>query len=226
MTKRGWLGAAMACALSLIGVSAASGQNYPGDHHVLRFGVFGQGAFVGFDQTQPLNGSTQAAGIQGGLSVGIDFHPQKYWLWGIELDAAFGDTRDHINTTAGTVNYGVDYLANLRGRFGVYADPRWLIYGTGGLSFLGFEAGAPLLSNQKAAETRAGLTVGFGTEFQWHHVSLFGEYNYANFGSREFTLGTVRHEADADVHMLRFGIKFNVGHAHESGLGRHYDPMK
>lgn len=223
--KRGWLSAALAGTLLALGATGAGAQNYEGDH-TIRFGLFAQPAFANFGQSKPLSGSTTAAGLQGGLSVGIDFHPNKHWLWGFEFDAALGDSRGDINTTTGVVNYGVDYLANLRGRFGVYAEPNWLIYGTAGLSFLSFEAGAPQLASAKAAETLTGLTIGVGTEYKWHHVSLFGEYNFANFGSREFTLGSVRHETDADIHTLRIGIKFNVGHDHYSDIGRHYEPEK
>lgn len=221
MKKRGWLSALVAGALCAGGVSAAGAQNYEGDH-VVRFGLFAQPAFANFGQTRPISDSTTASGVLGGLSAGIDWRPHRHWLYGIEFDAALGDARGDINTTPGVVNYGVDFLANLRGRFGVYAEPHWLIYGTAGVSFLGFEAGAPQLSNTKAAETLIGLTVGVGTEYKWHHVSLFGEYNFANYGSREFTLGTVRHEVDADVHTLRLGIKFNVGH----DFGRFYEPGK
>ena len=74
-------------------------------------------------------------------------------------------------------------------------------------------------------ETITGLTVGVGAEYSWHHVILFGEYNFANFGARQFTINDVRHETDADVHALRLGVKFKVGHDYHD-LGRHYEPMK
>lgn len=221
MLKRGLLRTALAGVLALPGAASAIAQNYEGDH-VVRFGLFAQPAFANFGQTRPVSDSTSASGVLGGVSAGIDWHPHKHWLWGIEFDAAVGDARGDVNTTVGVTNYGIDFLANLRGRFGVYAEPHWLIYGTAGVSFLGIEAGAPQLSGTKAAETLAGLTVGVGTEYKWHHVSLFGEYNFANYASREFTLGTVRHEVDADVHTVRVGIKFNVGH----DFGRFYDPGK
>ncbi len=219
--KRGWLSPLVAGVLSFGSVSVAGAQNFEGDH-IVRFGLFAQPVFATLGQTRPVSDSATASGVLGGVSAGIDWHPHRYWLYGVEIDAAFGDARGDANTTLGTANYGIDFLANLRGRFGVYAEPHWLIYGTAGVSFLGIEAGAPQLSSVKSAETLVGLTVGIGTEYKWHHVSLFGEYNFANFASREFTLGTVRHEVDADVHTIRVGIKFDVGH----DFGRFYDPGK
>jgi opacity protein-like surface antigen len=235
MIRRRLVGAALVL-VALVVPRGAAAQSYEGDT-LLRFGAFGQGLFASFGQLRPSTGSSTASGVQGGFSAGIDFSPHRYWTWGLELDAAVGDSR----TTIGGVNYGVDYLANLRGRFGIWVDPRVLIYGTGGVSLFGFEAGMPLTGgSSKAAETLAGLTVGLGAEYRWHHVSLFAEYNFANYGSREFTLNQnviqvinngpttvavpVRHEVDADVHTIRVGIKFNVGHDYHSDIGRHYDP--
>lgn len=221
MIGRTWVRAAAAGLALLVGAHSGAAQNYDGDT-LIRFGAFGQGAFTRFGQTKPAIASGTASGLEGGFSAGIDFSPHRYWTWGIEIDAAVGDGRSTING----VNYGVDYLANLRGRFGVWVAPQWMIYGSGGVSLLSFEAGLPQASSLKAAETVGGLTVGLGTEFRWNYFSLFGEYNFANFAGREFTLGGVRHEVDADVHSIRVGVKFNVGHDYHSDIGRHYDPLK
>lgn len=200
--------------------ATASAQNYDGGT-VFRFGAFGQGTFANFGIQRPLSGTASASGVQGGMSIGVDFHPHPAWLLGIEMDASLGDARGTFNN----VGYGVDYILNFRGRFGVYPTPDWLLYGTAGLSYLGFEA-QNHLTNNKAAETIPGALVGFGAEYNWDHVILFGEYNYVSYSSRQFTLdNSTRFDLDADAHLLRFGIKFKVGHDYER-VGRHYEPYK
>ena len=220
MSVRHFARAAAAVALAMIGGSAALAQNYDGDT-LFRFGAFGQGTFLNYGVTRPAAVSSSSNGLTGGLSAGIDYHPSKYWLMGVEIDAGLGDARGLANG----FSYGFDYLATLRGRFGVYPDPDWLIYGTAGVAFLGTEVQSAITSS-KAVETLNGLVVGFGVEYNWHHVILFGEYDYATFGTRQFTINNVRHETDADMHALRFGIKFKVGHDHHPDIGRHYDPLK
>lgn len=214
MRAGSWLLRAVAALLAIVaGSSSAIAQNHDGDV-LIKFGAFGQGTYLNFGVTQPAVGSASAGGGTGGVSVGIDYHPSRYYLFGIELDGVLGDARGDFNGTS----YGLDYLVQLRGRFGVYASHDWMLYGTAGMGLLGFEA-QRATSGSKFYQTATGLTVGFGAEYNLHHFVLFGEYSYATFGSSEFNINNIRHETDADAHMLRFGVKLKVGHDH---LGRHH----
>ena len=199
------------------GFVPANAQNYDGDL-IVRFGAFGQGALLHWNNTLPAKTTATGSGLTGGLVVGLDYHPSPYWLLGVEIDASLGDARGSVNG----IGYGFDYMAALRGRFGVYPQKDWLLYGTAGFAYLGFEA-QNHISGTKASETVPGLLVGLGVEYNWSHVILFGEYDYANFSSRQYTISNIRRESEVDTHMLRFGIKFKVGHDYER-LGRHYDP--
>ncbi len=204
------------------GAGPADAQRYDGGG-LLKFGVFGQGTFLSFDVDQPVAGSASPGGLTGGLSLGFDVLNRNGWLYGIEADASFGDARGSLNGTS----YGFDYMATLRGRLGVYARPDLLVYGTAGVAWLGFEAQPIGVIGGKAYETLTGLTVGVGAEWDWHHTLLFTEYLYAGFGSRSFNVNDVRHTADADAHLLRFGIKFKTGHDYEHGVSRgHYGGTK
>ena len=204
----------MAAAFLAAGTAAAHAQNYDGDT-IVRVGVFGQTAFQNFGVTLPARGSASTAGFSGGASAGIDYHPHPSWLIGVEIDAAVGEGR----TTFNGIGYGFDYLATLRGRFGVYPNRDWLLYGTAGIAYLGFEA-QNHFTGIKAAETVPGALVGVGAEYKWRSMVLFGEYDYATFATREYSLTNIRHQVDSDAHLLRFGVKFNVGH----DFGRMYDP--
>jgi outer membrane immunogenic protein len=90
--------------------------------------------------------------------------------------------------------------------------PTWLVYATGGVAWLGVEAQSTL-TGSKAADTLTGWTVGGGTEIDWRcHMILFAEYLYTSFGSVSYSLDGVAERADFDGHLLRFGLKFKVGH--------------
>lgn len=215
-----WARGLAAALFGLVVGGPAAAQNYDGDM-LLRFGAFGQGAFLNYGVTQPATGTASANSFIGGLSAGIDYRPSPYWLIGVEADASLGDARANFNNTS----FGLDYLFTARGRFGVFPHPDWLIYGTAGWAALGIEVQRGG-TGSKAVETLGGAIVGLGVEYNWHHVILFGEYDYATYGSRAFTINNIRHETDADSHLVRVGIKFKVGHDHFDGLGRHYEPLK
>ena len=197
----------------------ASAQRYDGSA-IIKFGVFGQHTGMHVQETQPLSASgTQDSGYTGGFSSGIDFNISSRFMIGVEVDGSFGDARGLVNGT----DYGFDYLFNLRGRVGAYLRPDLLVYATSGVSWLGFEAQQPGVGI-KAAETTAGYIVGGGVEFDWGPAILFGEYSRGFYGSREFNLAAVRHEAEFDVDIIRVGVKFKIGHDHDHASGREYDP--
>lgn len=205
---------------------AAEAQRYDGSG-VVKFGVFGQGTFLNVDQTLPVVASSEPSGFAGGVSAGYDFRLYDRWLLGVEIDGSFGDAR----ARAGLTDYGFDYLLTARGRLGAYVRPGWLLYGTAGVGFLGIEAQRPGLG-LKADDTLTGYVVGAGTEIDWHHVILFGEYLYGDFGDRQFSINdntgffpaTLRHDASFDAHLVRLGIKFKVGHdySHDYDHPEHY----
>lgn len=210
--------ATAALLLLMAGAAAGSAQNYDGSG-LLKFGVFGQGTFLSVDQNLPVVASADPSGFTGGVSVGYDLRLWRHWLLGIELDGSFGDARDRADLT----DYGFDYLLTLRGRVGVYPLDHWLLYGTAGVGFLGTEHQRPGFGN-KVTETLTGFVGGAGTEINVHHVILFGEYLYGDFGDREFTIANLRHEANIDAHIVRLGMKFKIGHdyAHDYTHPDHY----
>lgn len=211
--------AAVALSALALSFTAVQAQRYDGSA-IIKFGVFGQGTRLDTRETQPVVASGSQDGFTGGFSGGIDFHLPHHLLLGVELDGSFGDARGFVNGT----DYGFDYMLNMRGRLGVYVRPDLMIYATSGVSWLGFEAQQQGVGALKAVETVTGWTVGAGVEYEWHHVIVFGEYFHGWYGSREFNLANVRHEAEIDADVFRVGLKFKVGHDHHHDIGRVYDP--
>lgn len=207
--------AAVAIAALALAIDAgpAAAQSYNGSG-LVRFGVFGQGTGVGADVVEnpappapipELDGSTSINGLGFGLSAGYDHH-FGHWLLGAEIDWTYlGNSTWYLGN-----RYTTDWLATARGRLGAYVHPGWLIYGTAGLAALGIESDAP--AARDTASTRFGYTIGLGTEVTWHHVVVFAEYLYADFDRWGYYVGADQYRVDTDAHMLRLGLKFNVGH--------------
>lgn len=211
---------ALVCVALGQGATPAWAQNYDGSG-VVRFGVFGQGTWVGADVRETAlvvppppgecldcSGSTNISGLGLGFSAGLDWRLHGNWMWGLEADWVYVGS----SSIYGANRYTVDWTASARGRLGYHVHPGWLIYGTTGIAALGIEADAPAVRD--TATTRFGWTIGLGTEVDWHHVTLFGEYLYADLDSWRYDTGTTRYNVDTDNHLLRFGVKFKVGHHH------------
>lgn len=224
MLVNGVMRAAACCLALAMGMGSAGAQNFDGTG-VVKFGVFGQGTWVDVGVTQPFIASASPSGFAGGVSAGYDWVSKGNWLAGIEVDGSFGDARGK----AGTLDFGFDYQLNLRGRLGFYPRRDWLLYGTGGVGYLGIEAQNPGVG-QKSANTLTGYVVGGGTEVDWNHVILFSEYLYGDFGDRNFNLSNVRFEATGvQTHLFRLGVKFKVGHDYVDDIDpvyRRYERVK
>lgn len=228
----------------------AAAQKYDGGG-VIKFGVFGQGTFLNYDQAQPFAATVSPGGIAGGVSIGYDHSIHQRWMLGVEVDTSLGDIRGKTNGVGAVAinnipvgavplspSYGFDYLATVRGRLGYYVHPGWLLYGTAGAAFLGYEIQGPATLpgpatvSLKASDTAVGWAAGVGTEVAWHHVLLTAEYLYAGFGSRDVNVVnpaagvSSTFNVTPDVHAVRLGIKFKIGHDYDHDIGSFYSPMK
>ncbi|HRD78561.1 MAG TPA: outer membrane beta-barrel protein [Hyphomicrobiaceae bacterium] len=223
-------GLAAAAALAIGAPGGASAQNYDGSG-IVRFGLFGQGTWVGSalveenDTVAPpvliARGSGDISGLGVGLSIGYDWRMHGNWIFGVEGDWTYVGAESRWRTTTVTA----DYTGTLRARLGVYTHPHMLWYATGGLAMLGLE-GEHTATTRDTASTRFGWTIGAGTEINWHHVILFGEYLYADYEEWSFGVPANNITVDTDAHMFRLGIKFKVGHDHYHDDVRHGRPMK
>ena len=215
----------------------AQAQNYDGVG-LLRFGVFGQFAPTEFDIQRPADaeGSVSETGGGAGVSYGYDLMLHNGWILGVESDIAF----DTLQADRNGREFRVDYLATVRGRFGSYVRPDLLLYGTAGVAFLGvgYEGLRSPLTGLRFNDdsTLFGWTVGAGAEFDFHGITLFGEYLFAGYDSMSVgeTIDTVvdevattrfiKNEVDVDQHIFRLGVKFIIGHDFRTEEG--YGPLK
>lgn len=135
------------------------------------------------------------SGYMLGGQFGCDYQFAPTWVVGIEGAATGGNISKTTNfaVPGDTASFGAttDFLASITGRVG-YAFDRWMVYGKGGVAFVGDRyhvddlAGSYLFD---ATENRIGWTAGAGVEWaftpEW---SLKLEYNYYGFGTKSVLL--------------------------------------
>jgi outer membrane immunogenic protein len=134
----------------------------------------------------------------GGGQLGFNYQTGA-WVWGVEADIAWRDNEDSksfvLNAANDTLTLSGNqrWVGTLRGRLGYspVTAPNWLIYATGGLAYGNFEHTVTQFCNIACGQTqtfsdsvtRAGWTVGAGTEFAFNrNWSLGAEYLYMDFG--------------------------------------------
>jgi outer membrane immunogenic protein len=151
--------------------------------------------------------SSPSAHINGGLvggQAGCDYQFASNWVIGAEAMAAWANIRGSSDPFFGgkaVFNAQTDWLASTTGRAG-YAFDRWLVYGKGGVAWVGDKysvpgtfAGAPF--DLVGSETRTGWTIGAGVEWALlRNLSVDLEYNYYGFGTRSLTLTDATGETD------------------------------
>lgn len=231
--------AALLFCLAALVSGQSRAQNYDGAG-LLRFGVFGQAAATDIDIQRPIiaRGSVSDTAFGGGVTFGYDYLFHSGLILGIESDIGI----DTMQAEHRGREYSTNFMASVRGRVGGYVRPDLLLYGTGGVAFLGVEYDglvSPVTGLEfGGSDTVVGWTAGAGAEFDWHGIVLFGEYlfaSYDTFSSDEVIdefdeTGVVvistpfRNEADIDQHLFRLGVKFIIGHDYRPAEA--YVPLK
>jgi outer membrane immunogenic protein len=137
----------------------------------------------------------------GGGQIGYNWQA-GIWVFGIEADADLlanngkVSTSIQINQFPDTIDLKgqPDWFGTVRGRVGVTLAPSWLVYGTGGLAYGGFDrmitqrfANSPTVFTPRGfgnSVTKFGWTAGAGIEYAWtSNWSVGVEYLYMDFGS-------------------------------------------
>lgn len=118
---------------------------------------------------------------------------------GIELQGGYSKAK----STAAGITVDQDFETSLRARMG-YAFEQNLIYGLAGLSAARLE-----LNDGIAADRNwmTGYTVGAGVERAFSK-NIIGrvEYDYSDYGSKQFTLGGSTPDVDLKGHALKLGV--------------------
>ena len=197
----------------MIPAPSASLYNWTG------FYVGGQGGY----SWGTFNVDPRGADIDGWFAGGqIGFNWQNGrspWVFGIEVDSAFGNIErdvDRITVTTFASAYSkVNYFGTARVRVG-YAIDRAMIYGTGGLAWAHSEIGLYADWRQLGAyATSDNSHIGYaaGAGFEWalsRSWTMKVEYLYTGFGAENYLAGTVPGGINADLGFStgRLGVNY------------------
>jgi outer membrane immunogenic protein len=181
------------------------------------------------------------SGFTGGLTAGYNWQASNF-VFGLESDFDYFGLRGSSRASGiypccvafgFTVNSSMssDWLITLRPRVGITAH-NWLFYVTGGLAVANLKGGfgfidtsaPPVAESAFISKTKAGWTVGAGTEYAlamgW---SVKAEYLYVDLG-RETTTSTnlaslgatfptnvFTHSVDLRSNIVRVGLNYKLG---------------
>ena len=127
----------------------------------------------------------------GGFHLGYNWQKHGPWVFGIEGDVDFADD--------------VDYVASIRGRLG-YAMGSTLLYGTGGVAFLG-------VADDTDDDNLEGWVAGAGLEHKLRqNVSVGVEGLYYNYGEVDGS------EEDLDTWTVRARLTYHLGGSYGGDL--------
>ncbi len=135
-------------------------------------------------------GSHTASGIAGGGQIGCDYQFASNWLIGIQGMFDGADlTGDHIFGDE-TFHTKVHWFGTVTGRLVFLVTPSFLIYGKGGVAFVGDNHS--LTENSSFASTgdftRTGWDAGVGLEWMFlPSWSVWLEWDHMGFGDRNET---------------------------------------
>ena len=140
-------------------------------------------------------------GITGGLFTGYNYQFAPDWVGGVEATAGLGAAENSFGGNKVEKNWD----ASLRARLG-YAFENSMVYGLAGLAGTHAE-----VSDATGSDTNIhlGWTIGAGAEtFLTDTITARVEYNYSDFGSRDYSLGAGSTNVDIDSHAIKLGVGF------------------
>ena len=138
------------------------------------------GGNIGYAWGSVDNSWTKPSGVSGGVQAGYNFQ-QGPWVFGIEGDIQATGASD----TFAAWKFSNPWFGTVRGRVG-YAFNNIMFFGTGGLAFGELRGETFGLSE---THTRAGWTVGAGTEFGLtQNWSAKIEYLYVDLANSNFVI--------------------------------------
>jgi outer membrane immunogenic protein len=194
-----------------------------------RFGQTGPGgAFIPLADVD--YGSSTGSDFVGGGQIGCDYQFAGNWVIGIQgmYDYARIDS-SHFLPAFPTFRSDVRVkdIYTVTGRVGYLFTPQLLGYVKGGgawtsVDYQVFQPGGVLLSETAYGVSRSGWTVGGGLEWMFAPGwSLFGEFNYMDFGTKTVNFVTapvavgnpdvVRTKLEVEQFLVGVNYKFNFG---------------
>jgi outer membrane immunogenic protein len=151
------------------------------------------GAYLDGAVLRPFDHAYDPKGFMGGAQIGYNWQTGRI-VFGLEADISSLSSSGSVttvvvpNVATVTSSNRIRWMGTVRGRLGVAAAERTMIFATGGLAYGGLrhdhmsnEDGA--IANWRASKTKVGYAIGGGVEHAVHkNVSVRLEGLYVDFG--------------------------------------------
>jgi outer membrane immunogenic protein len=180
------------------------GYNWTGFY----LGVNAGGAWGSFDVAGA--NSDDLSGFAGGGQIGYNWQaPGSPIVFGIEADAQGSSQRRTVTVGALSASEKLPFFGTVRGRLG-FAQDRWMIYATGGLSYQTVELNVTgPLGSASSDNTKAGYAVGGGVEWAlWDRWTTKVEYLYLDSGNTGSTLFGTNFNGRITNNVVRAGLNY------------------
>lgn len=171
-------------------------------------------------------GTLEIGGFNGGLRAGYRWQRDQ-WVFGPELGYEIGRISDDLTYTGtynnravtGEASNDVNSVLALRFKTGRLVDENTLVYGIAGLARGNFDyevrrtsaitGGTEMNYGRVEGMTMNGYVLGLGAERRVNErMSLTGEWEYANFGSKDVQVGNLTTVATPKYHNFRIGLNY------------------
>jgi outer membrane immunogenic protein len=154
--------------------------------------------------------SGDADGVVGGGQLGYNWQSHQF-VYGVEGDISAADIGVSESLSGLTASASIDWIATIRGRFGVLAQPNLLIYGTAGLAIVNWGAHVSFMGVDVASThgTESAFVYGVGVESKIsERMSARLEYLGFSESDRVGDFGIV---SPGDFGIVRAGLNIKLG---------------
>ncbi len=162
--------------------------------------------------------SEHKGGFVGGGQLGYNYQIGSVVV-GLETDINYADLRQRASIGRYDARTRVNWFGTVRPRIGFLPTERLMVYGTGGLAYgdVSTKAGrgaVNFVQTGKDSKVRVGWTLGGGVEYALtDNVSLKGEYDYVDLGSKKLRMAGVGAINDGvsrktQFHVIRAGLNY------------------
>lgn len=139
-------------------------------------------------------------GFFGGAQIGYNFQSGNL-VFGIQSDIALSGILNDDEDPSDSI----DWFGSTTGRVGVALDTV-LPYVKAGVAYA---AGTGHDGGNDDTQTSVGWTAGVGVELAVaENISVFGEYDYYDFGTATFNFGGPDVDVDTTLHAVKVGVNF------------------
>lgn len=162
------------------------------------------------DTLQQSVGTLDNSGAMARAYVGHRWQRDSGLVFGTQIGILGGNVEDSVTSGTTTASTELKHAIQLRGHVGTEIAENTLAYVHSGIAYGKFDVSLDQAgASSSASYSRVGYTAGVGIERAFdENLSVYGEYEYANFGKERVDLGSVHTFSTPEWHSLSVGVNY------------------